>query len=78
MQFENIEIPIDGTQSGRVSSKKHQKQKLSIQTLIQEFKTVVLDKNELEYRDNPIRTEVLSLLFNQHSTLDVAKIFQDS
>ena len=48
---------------------------MSIQTLIQEFKSVVFEKEELEYRDNPIGIVVLPFLDNQHSIYDVEDIF---
>ena len=47
---------------------------LSIQTLIQEFQSGVLETDELEYQDNPTRTVLLPLLVNQLSNIDVKKI----
>ena len=37
----------------------------SIQTLIDEYKKLVFEKNELEYQDNSILIEFLPLLVNQ-------------
>ena len=45
-----------------------------MQTLIQESKSKVLDKDELEYRDNTIR---MTLLVSQHSNFDVEIILLD-
>ena len=49
---------------------------LSIQTLIEEFKAVVLEKDELEYRDMSLQSTVLPLLAIQDSKSDakIAKI----
>ena len=53
------------------------KTSLSLHTLIQEFQPAVLEKNELDYRDNTQRSALLPLLFNQHSNIDVESILHE-
>ena len=52
------------------------KSSLSIQTLIQEIKSV-LQKDKLEHRDNPIRRALLQHSVNQNSNFDMEKSLHD-
>ena len=77
--FRTIKIPIEGTQSEIAPSKKHLKNiSRSIQTLIEEFKSVVFEKDEPEYRDISIWLALLPLLVNQDYNYDVEKILPDN
>ena len=46
---------------------------LSIQTLIQDSKTIVLEKDEFEFRENPIPVTLLPPLVNKDSKFDIEK-----
>ena len=50
---------------------------LSIQTLTEEFKAVVFEKTELEYRDNSKQIELLPLLVNQDSNFDLENLLHN-
>ena len=52
--------------------------KASIQNLIQEFKAVVFEKDELEFRDMSEIKAPLQLLAYQDSNSDVEIIFQNT
>ena len=57
--FPTIKIPRERTQSNIVPSKEHIETTLSIQTLIHDFTPVVLEEDELQCRDNPLKIAFL-------------------
>ena len=51
---------------------------LSIQTLIEEFKSVVFEYHEMEYRDNSKLKAILQLSADQEFNSDIENIIHDA
>ena len=74
---EAINIPVWGTQSENAPSKKNFLKIIPPIQTIGEFKSVVFEKDEMEYKDISILKKILPILVNQDSNSEVETNIQD-